>query len=212
MSLQTFSEGFFFRQETATKEAPKITKSSPTDEQAVSFTAIPPQTTNPLPRADAATAHPSRIPPNVRNEHVTLAPTIPANVEPKCPGPLQTENSSLTPIHEKKITINVVKKRRGKRSSKRKRIVNSNTWTLYHLNFRGLASKRTSFEGILSSFDNMPNVITMNETHMKFNSSVKLNGYKCLSRNRVDKSQGGIATCFIDYDSNNSDKCYESLW
>ena len=66
-----------------------------------------------------------------------------------------------------------------------------------HLNFRRYQSKKLSFESILSSFNPKINYINICESHYQFNKKLEVPGYQCYSRNRSDKSQGGIANCVL---------------
>ena len=74
-------------------------------------------------------------------------------------------------------------------------------WTVFYLNFRGYMSKKSSFESIINSFDQKPNVIGVGESHYRHNKKVNLPGYQLYTRNRTEKSQGGIATLVLENDS-----------
>ena len=67
------------------------------------------------------------------------------------------------------------------------------SWVIYHNNLRGFESKKDSLTAILNQVK--PNIVTMNETHMNGNKKPELYGYFSYSRNRPDKSMGGVATC-----------------
>ena len=111
--------------------------------------------------------------------------------------------------------INKLKKRRGKRvrgstvysttNSSKSNTSESNTlkckdhiWSVYQLNIRGLASKKSSLESILASMNQSPNLLVLSETHKKFESKVTIPGYNSYSRNRKEKSHGGIVTSVRD--------------
>merc|ERR1711954_38182 len=55
-------------------------------------------------------------------------------------------------------------------------------------------------ESIIETFDHKPNIIGVGESHYKFNKKVNLPGYQSYTRNRTEKSQGGIATLVVDSD------------
>ena len=74
-------------------------------------------------------------------------------------------------------------------------------WSIYQLNIRGLNSKKSSLESILSSLNPSPNLLVISESHMKFETKANIPGYSSYSRNRKDKSQGGIVTSVRDDES-----------
>ena len=70
-------------------------------------------------------------------------------------------------------------------------------------NFRGYYSKKTSFESIISGMTPKPNLLVICESHLPFNKQSKIDGYQSFSRNRREKSMGGIATSIINSDFRN---------
>ena len=62
--------------------------------------------------------------------------------------------------------------------------------------------KSNPFESVLKSFDHKPNVLNICESHLRFRQKVEIDDYKCYTRNRKVKSQGGIATCIRNSESN----------
>lgn len=46
-----------------------------------------------------------------------------------------------------------------------------------------------------------PNLVSINEMNYKKSRKVRLNGYKCLNRNRQNAHMGGVATCVKDEDA-----------
>ena len=74
---------------------------------------------------------------------------------------------------------------------------------MYHLNFRGFNSKKSSFESILNSLDKKPNFLNIVESHMLGNNKLKIPGYETFARNRKDKSQGGVASRILESESIN---------
>ena len=99
------------------------------------------------------------------------------------------------------------RRRRGKLRQTNSNSNNFKKWTLYHVNIRSIESKLVSLKSILHKLN--PNVVTINETHLKSNKKVKLSGYHSYSRNRKDKSFEGIATCVIEEDSDDCIKVDE---
>ena len=71
-----------------------------------------------------------------------------------------------------------------------------------HLNFRGYQSKKISFEAILRSFDPSINYINICESHFQHKRTLNIPGYQSYTRNRTDKSHGGIASSIIESEAN----------
>ena len=90
------------------------------------------------------------------------------------------------------------KVRRGGRNKKTS-VLNSDDWTIYHLNIRGYDSKCVSFQNIISSVS--PSVIVLNETHLKNGRKLKIQGFNSFNRNRQNKFMGGISTSVKNNDA-----------
>ena len=61
-----------------------------------------------------------------------------------------------------------------------------------HANIRGFTSKQDSCLNIVKSLN--PDVVTLNETHMKSKNKVSIQGYFTFGKNRTEKEKGGVAT------------------
>ena len=70
-------------------------------------------------------------------------------------------------------------------------------------------SKKSSLVSILASMVPSPNLLVVSESHMKFDTKVNITGYNSYSRNRKDKSQGGIVTSIRDDEAINCLKVSE---
>ena len=77
------------------------------------------------------------------------------------------------------------------------------------LNFRGYSLKKVSFESMIRGMTPRPNLVISCESHLQFNKQFELEGYQSFSRNRREKSMGGIATSIIDSDFRNCLKVTE---
>ena len=105
------------------------------------------------------------------------------------------------------------KYRRGRGGAKRR--INAacnfdkkdNKYILYHLNIRGLGSKRKSLENILK--DVSPKIVTLNETCLRFKQKPKLENYVAFNRNRTKQIMGGVATFVQDKDKDSFVKICE---
>ena len=100
------------------------------------------------------------------------------------------------------------RKGRGKRGcdySLKTNNSDSNIWTIYQLNIRGFNSKKSLLEAILKSFEHVPDLLVISETHLQFEKKLVIPGFDSYTRNRKSKSHGGIAT------SIKSSESYECL-
>ena len=101
---------------------------------------------------------------------------------------------------------NFRKYRRGR--ARNKRIINNdvqilkndNKCSLYHLNVRGMNSKKNSLEKILKTLS--PKIVTLNETALRFKVKPKLENFVSFNRNRHTKIMGGVATFVDEKDKN----------
>ena len=71
--------------------------------------------------------------------------------------------------------------------------MNDNKCVLYHLNIRGFNSKKKSLENIFKNHLS-PQIITLNETCLRFKQKPKLENYVSFNRNRKTQIMGGVAT------------------
>ena len=60
-------------------------------------------------------------------------------------------------------------------------------------------SKAVMLQKIIAELE--PSIINLNELNYKGNRKVKVAGYKCLNKNRVQSKGGGVATCIVNADS-----------
>ena len=82
------------------------------------------------------------------------------------------------------------KYRRGRGENRLRNIAAVKQWcVLYHLNIRCLNSNRKSFEIILSH-----QIITLNETALRFKQKPKLVNFISFNRNRSNQIMGGVAS------------------
>ena len=82
--------------------------------------------------------------------------------------------------------------RRGRKKSKCISDNSDNKCILYHLNIRGLNSKRNSFQSIVEKL--YPTIITLNETCLKFQQKPNIKNYESIDRNRKNEAMGGVST------------------
>ena len=107
------------------------------------------------------------------------------------------------------------KYRRGRGKNKRRNnadvnlSLNVNKCVLYHLNIRGLNSKRKSLDLILRNLS--PSIITLNETALRFKQKPSLENYVSFNRNRSKQIMGGVATFVHAKDKDNFVKIYEGV-
>ena len=76
------------------------------------------------------------------------------------------------------------------------------SWTIYQSNLRGFESKKDSLVSIINEVE--PNVILLNETHLKVNKKPEIYGYYSYTHNRNNKSMGGVATCVDAREASNT--------
>ena len=76
-----------------------------------------------------------------------------------------------------------------------------NKCVLYHLNIRGLNSKQKSLEIILKQVS--PQIMTLNETCLRFKQKPKIENYASFNRNRSTQIMGGVATFVQNKDKDN---------
>ena len=84
--------------------------------------------------------------------------------------------------------------RRGRRGGEKKKIssVDKGEIILFHNNIRGFTSKKESLQKIIDCVK--PDIVSLNETGLNGLNKVKLYGYSSFSRNRKEKSMGGVST------------------
>ena len=87
--------------------------------------------------------------------------------------------------------------------------MNDNKCILYHLNIRGLNSKRKSLEIILRNIS--PQIITLNETALRFKQKPNLENFISFNRNRSNQIMGGVATFVQIKDKDNFVKLSEGF-
>ena len=105
------------------------------------------------------------------------------------------------------------KYRRGR--ARNKRIIDNdvqilkddNKCSLYHLNIRGMNSKKNSMEKILKTLS--PQIVTLNETALRFKVKPKLENFVAFNRNRHAKIMGGVATFVNEKDKDSFVKLAE---
>ena len=87
--------------------------------------------------------------------------------------------------------------RRGKYSKKCSKYVNSkDKLSILHTNCQAVKNKISSLQAIVNSLN--VDLVTVNETHLKGNDKLKLEGYTSFTRNRQNAEKGGIATSIVD--------------
>ena len=72
-------------------------------------------------------------------------------------------------------------------------------WTVYHNNIRSMDSKSPMLKNIVNKLQ--PSVINLNELNYKGKRKLKIPGYLCFNKNRVDMKGGGVGTCVKEMDS-----------
>ena len=91
---------------------------------------------------------------------------------------------------------NPVRKRRIRRGKYNKNVNNDmykkDKFSILHTNIQSSKNKLNSLVAIIKSLD--VNIVTINETHLKANGKLNIEGYKTFTRNRKDQAKGGMAT------------------
>ena len=82
-----------------------------------------------------------------------------------------------------------------------------NKFKVMHTNIQSINGRKNSLLASANSLD--IDVISINETNMKGNTNLSLEGYLSFSRNRQQGNMGGIATCIKDIHANNTLKTAE---
>ena len=67
-----------------------------------------------------------------------------------------------------------------------------NSFSIFLTNLRGLRSKHQSLKKILKKVK--PQLVLMNETQLRGNMKVNIEGYCCWTKNRTEQGGGGVAT------------------
>ena len=78
---------------------------------------------------------------------------------------------------------------------------------IMHTNVQSVNGRTSSLSAIANSLD--IDVITVNETNLKGNNKLNLEGYKSYNRNRVNGNMGGVSTCVKNEFSMNTLKVSE---
>ena len=100
------------------------------------------------------------------------------------------------------------KYRRGRNKSKFiPKSLSENKCILYHLNCRGLHSKRKSLESVVEKLS--PAIITLNETALKFKQKPNLKNYVSHDKNRISEAMGGVSTLAMIKDKDKFTKICE---
>ena len=74
-------------------------------------------------------------------------------------------------------------------------------FSIYHTNIQSVRGKITSLQSIVDALD--LDLVTINETNLKKNDKLKVEGYTCFSRNRTNAAMGGVSTAVnIKHSSN----------
>ena len=81
------------------------------------------------------------------------------------------------------------------------------TWKIFNSNIRGYDSKAISLKGIINNIK--ANVVTLNETNLKGNRKLKIDGFTSYTSHRQKAHMGGIATSIDNKDAPNSLKVNE---
>ena len=64
---------------------------------------------------------------------------------------------------------------------------------IMHTNIQSSKCRINSLAAIVKTLD--VNLVTVNETHLKANNKLSIEGFRTFTRNRKDQAMGGIATC-----------------
>ena len=75
-------------------------------------------------------------------------------------------------------------------------------FSIYLTNIQSVKSRITSLQSIVNTLES--DIVVINETNLKKNDKLKLEGFKCFSRNRQNAAMGGVATCVKDEHSSNT--------
>ena len=83
------------------------------------------------------------------------------------------------------------------------------SWKIFHSNIRGFDSKAVSLKSILKSIN--ANDAMINQTNLKGNRKMKIEGYTSYNRNRLNANMGGVATCVAVREASNVLKVAEGV-
>ena len=105
--------------------------------------------------------------------------------------------------------VDTKSRRRRRRRLNLKHRNKDNEWKIIHTNIRGIDSKLISLGSILSLVK--PSVLTINETMLKGNRKLSLQGFHCFPANRACVDGGGVATCVEVKDRQHTLKVHEGV-
>ena len=105
--------------------------------------------------------------------------------------------------------VDTKSRRRRRRRLNLKHRNKDNEWKIMHTNIRGIDSKLISLGSILSLVK--PSVLTINETMLKGNRKLSLQGFHCFPANRACLHGGGVATCVKVKDRQHTLKVHEGV-
>ena len=72
---------------------------------------------------------------------------------------------------------------------------------MMHTNAQAIENKVNSLKSIVNALQ--VNLVTINETHLRANDKLKVEGFKTFGRNRTDAAMGGVATLVRDDNASN---------
>ena len=137
------------------------------------------------------------------NSHETTnAATVQPSYESIAPNftPLLLPTSTTSDSSKKTVTPKRLKRtRRGR--YKNKNMYTCDKFCIYHTNIQSVKGRLNSLEAIVNSYD--VDLVTINETNLKKNDKLKIEGYTCFSRNRKNAAMGGVSTAVNDRHSMN---------
>ena len=70
------------------------------------------------------------------------------------------------------------------------------SFSIYHTNIQSVKGRLHSLEAIVKSCD--IDLVTINETNLKKDDKLKMEGFTCFGRNRINAAMGGVATAVND--------------
>ena len=84
------------------------------------------------------------------------------------------------------------RRRIRKSNGKNKKYNFCDKFTIYHTNIQSVKGRLSSLQSIVDSLD--VDLVTINETNLKKNDKLKLEGFTCFTRNRQNAAMGGVST------------------
>ena len=170
----TITKAFFRNEPTATPENPPAKTNSNT-------------TVTPATNSKTNTA-PNNGPEAESHEHEQSSVSDAVFTSLQCSS--STSNRKRRKAVKAKKSKNKLTRRGGRK--RQSQLYISDKFSIYHTNIQSVHSRKVSLQSIVNTFNS--DLVTINETNLKKNAKLHMDGYKCFSRNRKNAAMGGVTT------------------